>query len=79
MLAYVVFLCVIVLFFFIIISYAIYEKHISGYADIFHKAAYKEEVVWLKLAIIALVNLFVFSSVIFVGLLIFLKRKNNSR
>jgi TRAP-type C4-dicarboxylate transport system permease small subunit len=78
LLAYIVFLCLIILFFFIIISYAIYQKHISGYADIFHKEAYKEEVVWIKLAIIALVNLFVFSSIIFVGLLIFLKRKNNS-
>lgn len=76
--AYIVFLCLIILFFFVIISYAIYQKHISGYADIFHKEAYKEEVVWIKLAIIALVNLFVFSSIIFVGLLIFLKRKNNS-
>jgi TRAP-type C4-dicarboxylate transport system permease small subunit len=78
LLAYIVFLCLIILFFFIIISYAIYQKHISSYADIFHEAAYKEEVVWIKLALIALVNLFVFSSVIFVGLLIFLKRKDNS-
>jgi hypothetical protein len=69
----------IVLFFFIIISYAIYQKHISSYGDIFHKAVYKEEVIWIKLAIIALVSLFVFSSIIFVGFLIFLKRKNNSR
>jgi hypothetical protein len=77
LLAYVVFLSVVILFFLLIISYAIYQKHISSYADIFHKAASTEEVVWIKLAIIALVNLFVFSSIIFVGLLIFLKRKNN--
>jgi len=69
---------VIILFFFIIIRFAIYQKHISTYGDIFHKAVYSEEVVWIKLAIIALVSLFVFSSIIFVGFLIFLKSKNNS-
>ena len=77
-LAYVVFLCAIVLFFFLIIGFAIQQKHIAGYADIFHKVADNEEAVWIRLAIIALVNLFVFSSVIFIGLLIFLKRKDDS-
>jgi ABC-type Fe3+-siderophore transport system permease subunit len=76
--AYIVFICVIILFFFIIIRFAIYQKHISTYGDIFHKAVYGEEVVWIKLAIIALVSLFVFSSIIFVGFLIFLKSKNDS-
>ena len=75
--AYVVFLCVIVLFFFIIISYAIYQKHIASFADIFHKATNEEETVWIRLAIVALVNLFAFSSIIFVGLLIFFKKKDN--
>ncbi len=76
--AYIVFICLIMLFFFIIIRFAIYQKHISTYGDIFHKALYSEEVVWIRLAIIALVSLVVFSSIIFVGFLIFLKRKNNS-
>jgi hypothetical protein len=76
--AYVVFLCVIVLFFFLIIGYAIHEKHLAGYADIFHRAADAEEAFWIRLAVVALANLFVFSSLIFVGLLIFLKRKNGS-
>jgi hypothetical protein len=77
LLAYAVFLCVLVLFFFIIISYAIHEKHIAGYADIFHKTADKEEAFWIRLAIIALGNLFVFSSVIFAGLLLFLRKKDD--
>jgi hypothetical protein len=77
LLAYAVFLCVLVLFFFIIISYAIHEKHIAGYADVFHKAADKEEAFWIRLAIVALANLFVFSTVIFAGLLLFLRKKDD--
>lgn len=77
LLAYVVFLCVIVLFFFIIIGYAIHEKHIASFEDVFYKVTNKEEAVWIRLAIIALFNLFVFSSIIFVGLLIFFKKKDN--
>ncbi len=76
--AYVAFLCVIVLFFFIIISYAIHQKHIAGFADIFHSVTNTEEAFWIRLAVIALGNLFVFSSIIFVGLLIFLKKKDDS-
>lgn len=76
--AYIVFICLIILFFFIIIRFAIYQKHISTYGDILHKAVFKEEVIWIKLAIIALVSLFVISSVIFVSFLIFLKSKNNN-
>jgi len=76
LLAYLVFLCVIVLFFFIIISYAIQQKHIAGYADVFRKAADAEAAFWIRLAVVALVNLFVFSSLILAGLLIFLKKKN---
>jgi len=76
--AYIVFICLIILFCFIIIRFAIYQKHISTYGDIFHKAVFKEEVVWIKLVIIALVSLFVLSSIIFVGFLIYLKSKNNS-
>lgn len=68
----------IVLFFFLIVSYAIYQKHIAGFADIFHKVTDKEEMVWIRLAIVALVNLLVFSSIIFVGLLIFMKKKDDS-
>ncbi len=77
LLAYVVFLCLIVLFSSIIVSYAIYEEHIASFADVFHRATDTEEAVWIKLAIVALVNLFVFSSIIFVGLLMFLKKKGN--
>jgi hypothetical protein len=77
LLAYLVFLFVIVLFFFIIIGYAIYQKHIASFADIFYKATNKEETVWIRLAIVALINLFAFSSIIFVGLLVFFKKKDN--
>ncbi len=77
LLAYIVFLCVIVLFSLIIVSYAVYEKHIAGFADVFHKVTDTEEAAWVQLAIVALVNLFVFSSIIFVGLLMFLKKKGN--
>lgn len=77
LLAYAVFLCVLVLFFFIIISYAIHEKHIAGYADVFQKVADKEEAFWIRLAIVALANLFVFSSLIFAGLLLFLRKKDD--
>jgi hypothetical protein len=76
--AYIVFICLIILFFFIIIRFAIYQKHISTYGDILHEAVFKEEVIWIRLAIIALVSLFVISSIIFIGFLIFLKRKSNS-
>ena len=76
--AYIVFICLIILFFFIIIRFAIYQKHITTYGDILHKPLFKEEVIWINLAIIALVSLFVISSIIFVGFLLFLKRKNNS-
>jgi hypothetical protein len=76
--AYIVFLCVIILFIFIILRYAIYQKHISTYGDIFNKTVYTEEIVWIKIAIIAIVSLFVFSSIIFVGFLIFLRRKSNA-
>jgi H+/Cl- antiporter ClcA len=77
LLAYVVFLCVLALFFVIIISYAIHEKHIAGYADVFRSVTDKEEAFWIRLAIVALVNLFAFSSIIFVGLLLFLKKKDD--
>ncbi len=76
--AYVTFLCVLVFFFFIIISYAIHQKHIAGCADIFHTAADTEEAFWIRLALVALGNLFVFSTMIFVGLLLFLKKKDDS-
>ncbi len=74
LLAYLVFLCVLVLFFFIIVSYAIHEKHIAGYGDIFHSVTDTEEAVWIRLAIVALANLFVFSSIIFAGLLLILRK-----
>ena len=77
LLAYAIFLCMIVLFFFLIISYAIYQKHIVSFADIFYKVSNKEEAVWIRLAMVALLNLFAFSSIIFIGLLIFFKKKDN--
>jgi TRAP-type C4-dicarboxylate transport system permease small subunit len=77
-LSYVVFLCVLALFFFLIVGYAISQHHINSYADFFKKAADPEERFWIRMAFVAITNLFVFSSLIFVGLLIFLKKKNNS-
>ena len=65
------------LFFFIGISYAIHEKHIAGYADAFHKVPDWEEAFWIRLAIGALANLFVFSSIIFAGLLQFFRKKDD--
>jgi len=76
LLAYALFLCVLVLFFFLIISYAIQQKHISGYGDLFHRVDNREEALWIRLAMVALVNLFVFSSIVFVVLLLFLKKKD---
>ncbi|HYA87114.1 MAG TPA: hypothetical protein VEI57_08640 [Nitrospirota bacterium] len=76
LLAYIVFLCMIIFFFFLIISYAVYQKRIASLTDIFHNVTNKEETIWIRLALVALINLFAFSSVIFVGLLIFFKRKN---
>ncbi len=79
LLAYAVFFGVIAIFFFIIISYAISQKHIASYADIFHHVTDKEEEFWIGLSIIAFGNLFAFSSIIFVGLLIFFRGKDDSR
>jgi hypothetical protein len=76
--AFIVFLGVIVLFFFLIVGYAIHEGHIAGYGDVFRNEADTEEAVWVRLAIVALVNLFAFVSIIFSGLLIFFKGKKNS-
>ncbi len=72
---YFVFLCVLALFFFLIVGYAISQKHITSYADFFKKATDTEERFWIRMAFVAVVNLFAFSSIIFVGLLIFLKKK----
>jgi hypothetical protein len=66
------------LFYFLIVGYGIYEGRIAGYGDIFHAVADKEEEVWIRLAVIALVSIFTFSSLIFAGLLIFFKRNKNS-
>jgi hypothetical protein len=74
-LSYVAFLFVLVLFFLLIVGYAISQHHISGFADFFHRATDTEERFWIRLAFIAIINLFAFSSIIFVGLLIFLKKK----
>ncbi len=73
--SYVVFLCVLVLFFLLIVGYAISQHHIASFADFFRKASDTEERFWIRLAFIAVMNLFAFSSVIFIGLLIFLKKK----
>ena len=75
--AYIIFICLIILLFFIIIRFAIYQKHILTYGDILHKTVFKEEAIWIKLAIVALVSLFVISSIIFVGFLMFLKGKDD--
>ncbi|HSB34542.1 MAG TPA: hypothetical protein VLG39_08815 [Nitrospirota bacterium] len=64
MFAYIVFSCVIALFFFLIVGYGIHEGHIAGYGDIFRREADTEEAVWIELAIVALINLFAFSSII---------------
>lgn len=74
-LSYVVFLGVLVLFFFLIVGYAISQKHITSYADFFQRAADSEERFWIRLAFVAIMNLFAFSSIIFIALLIFLKKK----
>jgi len=75
--AYVVFLCVLALFFVIIINYAIHEKHIAGYADVFRSVTDKEEAFWIRLAIVALVCPVAFSSIIVAGLLLFLRKKGD--
>jgi hypothetical protein len=66
---------VLVLFFFLIVGYAISQHHITSYADFFRKAADTEERFWIRMAFVAIMNLFAFSSLIFIGLLIFLKKK----
>jgi hypothetical protein len=74
-LAYFVFLCVLALFFFLIVGYAISQGHIASFADFFKKANDPEERFWIRMAFVAIMNLFAFSSIIFIGLLIFLKKK----
>jgi len=76
-LSYVLFLCVLALFFFLIVGYAISQGHIASYADFFERASDTQERFWIRMAFVALGNLFVFSSLIFVGLLIFFKKKNS--
>lgn len=76
-LSYIVFLCVLALFFFIIVGYAISQHHINSYADFFKKASDPEERFWIRMAFVAIINLFAFSSMIFIGLLIFLKGKKD--
>ncbi len=74
-LSYIAFLGVLALFFVLIVGYAIAQHHIASFADFFRKATDTEERFWIRLAFIALLNLFAFSSIIFIGLLIFLKKK----
>jgi hypothetical protein len=74
-LAYFVFLCVLALFFFLIVGYAISQGHIASYADFFRRTTDTEERFWIRMAFVAIMNLVAFSSVIFIGLLIFLKKK----
>ncbi len=73
--SYVAFLFVLVLFFVLIVGYAVSQGHIASFADFFRKASDTEERFWIRLAFIAIMNLFAFSSVIFIGLLVFLKKK----
>ncbi len=74
-LSYAAFLGVLALLFFLIVGYAISQHHITSYADFFRKTTDTEERFWIRLAFVAIMNLFAFSSLIFIGLLIFLKRK----
>jgi hypothetical protein len=74
-LAYLLFLCILALFFFLIVGYAISQGHIASYADFFRKTADSVEQFWIRMAFIAVANLFAFSSVIFLALLLFLKKK----
>ncbi len=73
--SYIAFLAVLVLFFFLIVGYGVSQGHITKVSDFFHKATDTEERFWIRLAFIALMNLFAFSSIIFIGLLLFLKKK----
>ena len=75
LMSYVIFLCVLVLFFFLIVGYAISQGHIARFADFFKRATDPEERFWIRMAFVALGNLFLFSSIIFVALLILLKKK----
>ena len=52
-LSYVVFLCVLALFFFLIVGYAISQHHISSYADFFRKATDPAERFWIRMAFVA--------------------------
>ena len=52
-LTYVVFLCVLVLFFVLIVGYAISQHHISSYADFFRKATDPAERFWIRMAFVA--------------------------
>lgn len=74
-LSYIVFLCVLAIFFFLIVGYAISQKHISSYADFFKQTTDVEERFWIRMAFVAIINLFAFSSIIFIGLLLFFKKK----
>jgi hypothetical protein len=74
-LSYIVFLCVLAIFFFLIVGYAISQHHIASYADFFKQTTDREERFWIRMAFVAIVNLFAFSSIIFIGLLLFLKKK----
>ncbi len=74
-LSYAAFLCVLVLFFVLIVGYAVSQHHIDSFADFFRRTADTEERFWIRLAFIAIMNLFAFSTVIFIGVLIFLKKK----
>jgi len=74
-LSYVVFLFILALFFFLIVGYAISQGHIASFADFFRKTTDMEERFWIRMAFIAVANLFAFSSVIFIALLVFLRKK----
>jgi hypothetical protein len=72
---YVLFLCVLALFFLLIVGYAISQKHITSYADFFQRATDTQERFWIRIAFVAIANLFAFSSVIFIALLVFWKKR----
>ncbi len=74
-LAYVIFLGVLALFFVIIVGYGISQGRITSFADFFRRTTDTEERFWIRMAFVAIMNLFAFSSVIFIALLIFLRKK----
>ncbi len=73
--SYAVFLCVIALFFILIVGYGVSQHHINSFADFFRRTSDTEERFWIRLAFVAIMNLVAFSTIIFIGVLVFLRKK----